>query len=211
MHVKKDSTEEKILEAARNVFVRKGMEGARMQEIADEAKINKALLHYYFRSKEKLFDAILNQIIQIAFPRIGQVISSDLEFKVKVEQVVDAYLDMLLKHPFLPGFILTEFSRDPSVIFKLAVKYGLNIQPVLQTINEAMDRGEIVRMRPEHLVVNIISLCVFPFAAKPAISFAAFNEDKEALRVFFEERRQEVKAFVLRAIEPGKKGGKVEG
>ena len=200
MNTKKDNTEEKILEAAKKVFIKKGMEGARMQEIADEAKINKALLHYYFRSKEKLFNAIFDQIIKIAFPRIGQVIFMDMDFRIKVGMVIDSYLDLLLAHPYLPGFIMKEFSRDPSVILKLINKYSFDLQPVLKVITKAMDRGEIIRMNPEHLIVNIISMCVFPFAAKPVIRFVAFKDNDEALGTFFEERREVVKQFVIRAI-----------
>ncbi|WP_423126681.1 TetR/AcrR family transcriptional regulator [Gaoshiqia sp. Z1-71] len=202
MDLKKDNTEEKILDAATTVFVRKGMDGARMQEIADEAKINKALLHYYFRSKDKLFDAIFSKIISFAFPKIGQILQSDIDFKSKVEQAIDTYLDLLLKYPYLPGFILKEVNRDPSVFFKLVIKHGFSPKPIFKIISEAMDRGEIIRMKPEHLVVNVISLCVFPFAGKPVISFVAFDEDKEATRAFLEERKEEVKRFVLRAIEP---------
>lgn len=205
MQTKKDNTEEKILNAAKEVFIKKGMDGARMQEIADAAKINKALLHYYFRSKEKLFDAIFRRIIGFAFPKIGQIIQSDLDFKTKVEQVIDTYLDLLLKHPYLPGFILKEINRDPSVFLKLILKQGFNSQPIFAVIQEAMDRGEIVKMKPEHLLVNVIGLCVFPFAAKPIVSFVAFNEDKQATEQFFKERKQEVQQFVLRAIEPKSK------
>ncbi|MGD9931615.1 MAG: TetR/AcrR family transcriptional regulator [Mangrovibacterium sp.] len=202
MDTKKDNTEEKILNAATTVFVRKGMDGARMQEIADEAGINKALLHYYFRSKDKLFDAIFSKIIGFAFPKIGQILQSDMDFKSKVEQAIDTYIDLLLKYPYLPGFILKEINRDPSVFFKLIMKHGFNLKPMLNVISDAMDRGEIVCMKPEHLVVNVIGLCVFPFAAKPVVSFVAFNEDKVATQAFLEERKQEVKQFVLRAIEP---------
>lgn len=202
MSARKDNTEEKILDAATSVFVRKGMDGARMQEIADEAGINKALLHYYFRSKDKLFDAIFSKIIGFAFPKIGQILQSDMDFKSKVEQAIDTYIDLLLKYPYLPGFILKEINRDPSVFFKLVMKHGFNIKPIIQVISDAMDRGEIVCMKPEHLMVNVIGLCVFPFAARPVISFLAFNEDKAATQAFLEERKQEVKQFVLRAIEP---------
>ena len=202
MNIQKDNTEEKILTAATDVFLKKGMEGARMQEIADEAGINKALLHYYFRSKDKLFDAIFSKIVAFAFPKIGQVLQSDLPFKTKVEQVVDTYLDLLLKHPYLPAFILKEINRDSTVFFKLVLKHGFNRKPIFDVITQAMDRGEIIRMKPEHLVVNVIGLCVFPFAAKPVISFVAFDQDKKATQAFMEERKEEVKQFVLRAIEP---------
>ena len=202
MNTRKDTTEDKILEAATEVFVQKGMEGARMQEIANAAGINKALLHYYFRSKDKLFDAIFSKIIGFAFPKIGQILQSDQPFLSKIEQAIDTYLDLLLKHPYLPGFILKEVNRDPSMFFKLVMKHGFDVEPVFQVIREAMDRGELIRMKPEHLVINVLGLCVFPFAAKPVIGFVAFKEDSKATQVFFEERKQEVKQFVIRAIQP---------
>lgn len=124
MEPKKDSTEEKILEAAKTVFLAKGMDGARMQEIADEAGINKALLHYYFRSKERLFEAIFSHIVKFAFPEITRIIASEEPVVVKIERVIDAYLGLLLKHPFIPGFIMKELSRDPSGLFKMITRFG---------------------------------------------------------------------------------------
>jgi AcrR family transcriptional regulator len=200
MEFKKDSTEEKILEAAKNVFIAKGMDGARMQEIADEAGINKALLHYYFRSKERLFEAIFGEIIKYAFPKITSIINSDEPIVNKIGQIVDAYIALLIKHPFIPAFILKEINRDPSGLFKLIAKYGIKTNYVWDKLVEAMDRGEIVRMDPRHLVVNIVSMCVFPFAARPVLNYLIFREDKEALELFYTERAAVVKQFVINAI-----------
>jgi len=200
MEIKKDSTEDKILEAAKNVFVTKGMEGARMQEIADEAGINKALLHYYFRSKEKLFEAIFSEIIKFAFPKITRIAQSDEPFVSKIEQVVDAYIDLLIKHPFIPGFVMKELNRDPSGLFKMVVKFGLNPQAIFDQIQLAMDRGEIIQMPPRHLAANIISMCIFPFAARPLVSFVLFKDDQVALEAFYAERAAVIKKFVIDAI-----------
>jgi TetR/AcrR family transcriptional regulator len=200
METKKDSTEDKILEAAKNVFVAKGMEGARMQEIADEAGINKALLHYYFRSKERLFEAIFSEIIKFAFPKLSRIILSDAGIVSKIEQFVDAYIDILIKHPFIPGFVMKELSRDPSGLFKLVVKFGLDPQPIFTHIQEAMDRGEIIQMRPQHLAANVVSMCIFPFAARPILSFVVFKDDKQALETFYSERAEVIKKFVINAI-----------
>jgi len=205
MEIKKDSTEDKILEAAKNVFITKGMEGARMQEIADEAGINKALLHYYFRSKERLFEAIFSEIFKFAFPKLSRIILSDAGIVSKIEQFVDAYIDILIKHPFIPGFVMKELNRDPSGLFKLVVKFGLDPQPVLSHIQEAMDRGEIIQMKPQHLVVNVVSMCIFPFAARPIISFVVFKDDKQALETFYSERADVIKKFVINAIVVDKK------
>ena len=200
METKKDSTEDKILEAAKNVFVTKGMEGARMQEIADAAGINKALLHYYFRSKERLFEAIFSEIIKFAFPKITRIAQSDEPFVTKLEQVVDAYIDLLIKHPFIPGFVMKELNRDPSGLFKMIVKFGLNPQFFFDQIQLAMDRGEIIQMPPRHLAANIISMCIFPFAARPLVSFVLFKDDQVALEAFYAERAEVIKKFVIDAI-----------
>jgi len=200
METKKDSTEDKILEAAKNVFVSKGMEGARMQEIADEAGINKALLHYYFRSKERLFEAIFSEIIKFAFPKITRIAQSDEPFVNKIEQVVDAYIDLLIKHPFIPGFVMKELNRDPSGLFKMVMKFGLNPQVIFDQIQLAMDRGEIIQMQPRHLAANIISMCIFPFAARPLVSFVLFKDDQKALEAFYAERADVIKKFVINAI-----------
>lgn len=200
METKKDSTEEKILEAAKNVFVAKGMEGARMQEIADEAGINKALLHYYFRSKERLFEAIFSEIIKFAFPKLTQIVTSDASIAEKIEQVIDAYIQLLKKHPFMPGFVMKELNRDPSGLIKMILKFGVNPQVVLDQIQQAMDREEIVRMKPQHLAVNIISMCVFPFAVRPIVSYIFYKDDPQGLDAFYEERAEVIKKFVTDAI-----------
>jgi TetR/AcrR family transcriptional regulator len=200
MEAKKDSTEDKILEAAKNVFVAKGMDGARMQEIADEAGINKALLHYYFRTKERLFEAIFSEIFKFAFPKLSRIILSDVGIVVKIEHFVDAYIDILIQHPFIPGFVLKELNRDPSGLFKLVVKLGLDPQPVFTYIQEAMDRGEIIQMNPKHLALNVVSMCIFPFAARPILSFLVFKDDKDALEAFYAERAEVIKKFVVNAI-----------
>lgn len=202
METKKDNTEDKIIEAATDVFVQKGMDGARMQEIADKAGINKALLHYYFRSKEKLFDAIFVKLVGVAFPRIGQVLLSDLPMADKIEQVIDAYLDLLLKYPFLPAFILKEINRESTPFFKIIARSGFSVEPIRNVLLAAMDRGEIRRMKPEHLVVNVVGLCVFPFAARPMIRQVAFGGSDAALKEFLVERKAEVIRFVLKAIQP---------
>ncbi|HEY3372586.1 MAG TPA: TetR/AcrR family transcriptional regulator [Prolixibacteraceae bacterium] len=200
METKKDTTEEKILEAARNVFVIKGMEGARMQEIADEAGINKALLHYYFRSKERLFEAIFSGVIKMAFPKIMNILQSEAGIVSKIEQIIDAYIDLLIKHPFIPGFVMKELNRDPSGLFKLVVKFGLNPQVLFDQIQQAIDRGEIIRIKPQHLVSNIISMCVFPFAARPILSFILFKDNPSELEAFYAERAEVIKEFVINAI-----------
>ncbi|MGQ8338783.1 TetR/AcrR family transcriptional regulator [Sunxiuqinia sp. A32] len=202
MNAQKDTTEDKILDAATEIFLVKGMDGARMQEIADKANINKALLHYYFRSKEKLFDAILTKIVSFAFPKIGKVFESDLPFPDKLDQVIDIYISMLLKHPQFPSFLIKEMNRKGSVLFQFIDRQHVDIQPIYDVIEDAMDKGEIIRMNSRHLIINVLGMCVFPFAVQPMIKNVAFNGGEDQLLEFLNERKTEVKKFVMRALQP---------
>ncbi len=112
------STEEKILAAAKKVFIAKGMAGARMQDIADEAGINKALLHYYFRSKEKLFEMIFMEAAQKLFPKINFIFESDVSLFEKIENFCEEYITIMSENPYLPLFVLNEISRDPEIFMK---------------------------------------------------------------------------------------------
>src|SRR5680860_1428715 len=149
--IKKDNTEEKILHAAQTVFIQKGMDGARMQEIANEAGINKALLHYYFRTKQKLFEAIFKKVFKQIFPKIETFILSDLPFEEKLGVFIDNYIDLLIKNPYFPAFILKE-----------------------------MEAGRIRKMDPRDLMINLLGLSTFPFAAKPLMKIMFFENDNKA-------------------------------
>ena len=107
------TAQEKILAAAKKVFTTKGMAGARMQDIADEAGINKALLHYYFRDKDKLFEVVFMEEAQKFFPKINAIFNSDAPLFEKIENFVNEYIDEMLENPYLPWFVLNEINRDP--------------------------------------------------------------------------------------------------
>src|ERR1044072_5156579 len=109
-------TEERILEAARSVFIRRGTAGARMQEIAAEAGVNQALLHYYFRSKDKLAAAAFGQMASRLFPALLPVLASEASLDAKIDQIVAIYHENLTRNPFLPGYVLAELQYHPERI-----------------------------------------------------------------------------------------------
>ena len=112
-NIKDGSAEEKILAAAQKVFMTKGMAGARMQDIANEAGINKALLHYYFTDKDKLFEVVFLAEAQKFFPKINAIFNSDIPLFGKIENFVTEYIDEMQENPFLPWFVMNEINRDP--------------------------------------------------------------------------------------------------
>jgi AcrR family transcriptional regulator len=203
-------TEQRILDAARAVFIRRGTAGARMQEIAAEAGVNQALLHYYFRSKERLSAAVFEQFAGRLFPVIVQLLGGDLPLDQKIDRVIATYLENLARNPFLPGYILSELHHHPERVGQLLAAAAQAqpsqvIAPVLQKlgaqIRERVAAGAMRPIAPEQLAINLLSLCVFPFAARPMLSIA-FGMDDAAFARFVEQRKTELPAFFHNALRP---------
>lgn len=200
--VKNDkNTEEKIIKAAEKVFIEKGMAGARMQEIADEAGINKALLHYYYRSKDKLFSIIFNVAIKTFAPNLISVFNSDEDFFVKLRNFVNAYLTIIEKNPHLPGFIIHEISNRPEKLQNILGHLNIDMNPILNDIEDEMKKGRIRKMNPQHLLINVISLCIFPVVAKPMILGILLKGDEEGYQTLLSERKEHIVEFVINSIK----------
>ena len=196
----KEDTEELILIAARQVFVRKGYEGARMQEIADEAGINKALLHYYFRSKEKLFDKIFLEAFRNFWPSVKEELErGNGTVKSLIRAAVHSYTDLLMKMPFLPAFVIGEINRSPERMEDLLLATGINPQFVLDVIQKGIDRGEVIPLEPRSLLINIVGLSLFPFISRPLLSRMFFQSDEEYF-TFLENRRTDLCEFICRSV-----------
>jgi TetR/AcrR family transcriptional regulator len=193
--------EQRILAAARKVFTTKGMAGARMQDIADNAGINKALLHYYYRDKEKLFETIFLVEAQKFFPKINAIFQSDDPLFRKIEKFVDEYIDEMLENPYLPWFVLNEINRDPDqFMYKI---WGENNLPkpgkFLDQIEKEIKNGTIKRISPVHLLMNLLSMTIFPFVARPMIIRNLHMTDSR-FRETMEERKKEIPKFIIDSI-----------
>lgn len=198
------TTEELIFSAAQQVFIQKGFEGARMQEIATVAGINKALLHYYYRTKEKLFAAIFDRIVGHILPRVISFLESDTSVMEKIEFFVHTYIDLLLRNPFIPQFILNEINRNPEKIAETLTKHVNKIDAFgkfFAMVNDEIKKGNIRPIAPEQLLVNMLSLCIFPFVARPIIQGVFFKNDKAQYLAFIESRKKDVTEFIIRAIK----------
>jgi TetR/AcrR family transcriptional regulator len=194
------STEKTILEAAKKVFLDKGFDGARMQQIAEEAGINKALLHYYFRSKDNLFDAIFENAFKEFLPNVGQILRSDLPYADKIRTFVETYIDMLSKNPYLPIFILREIQRSPEKMIEMIKTSGINPELTANFQQQDVEKGRIIAIPLPHLIINMIGLCVFPFIGRPIIEGFLFNNDTEAYNKFLNDRKIQVADFIINAI-----------
>lgn len=198
--IKKDNTEEKILAAAQDVFIQKGMDGARMQEIANTAGINKALLHYYFRSKQKLFEAIFKKVFSKIIPNLMDLVHSDLPFEEKLGNFIVKYVDLLQRNPFLPTFILKEMNRDPKFLAGIIKNSGVVPADIFAMLEREMDAGNIRRMDPRDIMVNVLGLSIFPVAAGPLLNIMFFDNNKKEYERFIQQRKESVKTFILNSI-----------
>lgn len=199
--VNKDSSaREKILVAAKKVFLVKGMAGARMQDIADEAGINKALLHYYFRNKEQLFKVIFKEASDKLFPKINSIFESDSSLFEKIEHFTVEYITVMLENPYLPLFVLNEINHDPHYfIRKIWGKNKPQPEKFLQQIEKEVKKGAIKKISPDQLLMNLISLTIFPFISKPMFQ-ANLGLDEVQFRNIMEQRKKEIPKFIIDSI-----------
>jgi AcrR family transcriptional regulator len=193
------STEEVILEAAKKVFLQKGLKGATTQEIADEAGVNKALLHYYFRSKESLYLAIFANLMKSKLPSMAGILISREPVATTVTRFVSAYFELLTANLYLPNFLIMDLQQNPERIVGLFTQ--TDPRRMFRILNAKLRRDGIRHITAEHLMMNTVSLCLFPFIIRPMIDGVIFKDDEAAKNVFLAQRKQVVIDFILNALK----------
>lgn len=203
-------TEQRILDAANAVFIRRGTAGARMQEIAEEAGVNKALLHYYFRNKSRLGEAVFRRVATGMFARLATIMSGDADIETKVIEVVEVYFTQLSKVPYVPGYVLSELNQHPERSHQLLeIVHMLRSNPdapdfigaLSKQLSRAAREGRIRSITADQFLVSLVSLCVFPFAARPMIC-AVLQLDDRGYERFMKQRAATLARFFLDALRP---------
>jgi TetR/AcrR family transcriptional regulator len=194
-------TEEKIFDSATEVFVEKGMDGARMQDIADRAGINKALLHYYYRTKDKLFNAVFEKIAEQLFKRFAPVFDENATLEEKIRFFYREHITFLQKNPGLPSFILNEINRNPARLKKLIQKINIeNFWKMLEMQHkDELKRYNITSETIPQLMTSIAAISVFPFAARGIIE-GIFEKSGIDYDDYMEKRKEYAADFVIKAI-----------
>jgi len=195
------TTEEKIFNAARIVFQKKGFAGARMQEIADEAGINKAMLHYCFKSKELLFKAIfMNAFGQLA-PQINEIFNSQDTVFDKITKFTHSYISFVVLNPYLPQFVIQEMNNNPEfVMMFLKNENRPNPAVLIAQIEKEIEDGIIKPIHPKQLLLDIFSMTVFPFAAKMMVKGMIQISDAE-FNQMMEERKTSIAEQIINLIK----------
>ena len=196
-------TRERILDAAHAVFLKKGTAGSRTQEIADEAGVNKALVHYYFGTKAALADAIFDRSMGAIMPRIFGILADDeRSLEQKVHDITREQIDFHSSRPYLAGYVVSELHAEPERVAAVFRKRGGPPLDVLRKqLREAAKSGRIRAISAEQFVVNLMGLLVFPFALRPALSILVGIEPS-GWPAFMEERKRVVPEFILAGLRP---------
>jgi AcrR family transcriptional regulator len=186
-----NTTEAKIKNAARLVFHKKGFAATRTRDIAEEAGINLALLNYYFRSKQKLFDIIMQETMQGFAKSLLDIFNNDkTSLETKIEMFADRHIELLMLNPGIPIFMLSELRANPDL---LITKMG-GIEMILkshfvQQLRQGIKEGKITPVNPLHFIMNMLSMTAFPFVASPLLKGIGNLSDKD-FNALIEERKQ---------------------
>jgi len=189
--VKEDvSTEEKIKNAARKLFTEKGFAAVKTRDIAEEAGINLALLNYYFRSKQKLFDLVMienfHKFIEQMIPLMS---NEELPLDEILVQVTGSYIDMLKSNPDLPFFIMNEMRNDSSQLHGIREKMMHVRSAFLKRIEDKILKKKLSRATNGHMMMNFMGLIIFPFVAQPLLMKVNGFSRKE-FDVLMDERKK---------------------
>jgi hypothetical protein len=200
-------TEKKIKEAARKIFHKKGYAGTRTRDIAEEAGINPALLNYYYRSKEKLFDLVFDEGFSEISASLNILLNDDkFDLAVKIDYIVNKYIDVVSKNPDLPLFILGEIKANPENLKKKLGLSGtlLTTSKLYEQMRNQLDFSGSIPVNPIHIIINILSMTIFPFVGKPLIKNMTEMNDLD-FEQFIEERRTLIPVWIRAMLKIQKK------
>ena len=203
------NSEERIKAAARKVFHQKGYAGTRTRDIAEEAGINHAMVNYYFRSKEKLFQIVMIETMTYFFQGISAILNEETtSLEQKIEQVVAKYIDLLLEEPELPTFVFNEVRSNPEPFIENSPIYkALQNSVLARQYAEAVARGEVSEPNLLQMVLNVISLVIFPFITQP-ILIALNKMDNDQYKALILERKKLIPQWIKAMLFVGEKSEK---
>ena len=198
-------TKEDILKAATDIFTEKGFAGTRMQEIADKANVNKAMLHYYFTNKDHLYDetvrTVLREVVGTAMSALKQENLSAME---RFSRFIDGYIDTVSCNPHLVGFVMHDFAtgaKKMTQIIRETQEHNdfVHAEPAVQMMSEGMKSGELRAMDPHQTMISLIGMSLFYFVAEPVVvaNLGLQNIDR---REMLERRKQNIKQIFFTGI-----------
>jgi len=184
-------TEQKIIASAEKLFYQKGKAGCSMQDIANDADINRTLLNYYFRSKDQLFEAVFRKALGTFIPNLAAMLNSDMPFRDYVPVLIETVIDTMIEQPQIPIFVLQELSSNPERMPQIIKEMGIDPSVAIKKMADDGQVPELMGMDPRQVILNILSLCIFPFAARSVVTEILYQgSDKAYIRAMKERKKQ---------------------
>ena len=193
--------ESKILDAATTVFIQKGLAGASMQDIADEARLSRTSLHYYYRNKDKLFDIVFEQVVNAFATQLGDIMNADLPLDEKLKKFVAGYMDFMLENPGFVSFMIHDMNANPERLVKLILSRGFDLENLRKQIIAEMKNDHHNEFDIAQFWASMIGMCILPFVFKPMVTKFFLDESEEHFRLFINDRKQHILDFLLKYIQ----------
>ena len=194
---KGQKTELKILNAAAELFVEKGIDRTTVRDISSRAGINLALMNYHFETKENLCDAVFDMVMKKSTEKLIKILDSDLALETKLKKYIDAYFDLLWGSPFLVAYVLEMIQRSREDVLKIEGVFTLLSTPKFsQQIEEEIAKGNIRPVHPSQVFIDLQSLISFPFGVMLLIQ-TKLNLDQEGLKTFFDDRKKHILEMIM--------------
>lgn len=199
IHTENNDMESKIIEAAKALFIENGYAETSMSDIAARVGINRPVLHYYFRTKDRMFGAVFGAIVQQIFPKLQEtIVSPNMPVGERIAHVVDTYFEVFKRNPSLPLFIMREIHRDAELI--LTVTNASPMKPVFEKLvgrlREEMEEGKLKTVPLTVLFYTLYGLMTFPFLTKGLVEIS-LSEDGSS----FDEVLAQWKPYIVRQME----------
>jgi TetR/AcrR family transcriptional regulator len=195
------NTQGQILEAALHEFHQNGFKGARTSRIAAAAGISRTMLHYYFSTKEALFEAVLNKTFGATLPHLQRLITDETDIFKFIENLIDTVADLLEENPGLPSFAVNILNENPQLILNIATYRDENTPDLLETVLEKARAQKLIQqeINGEDLLIHIWGMCSTPYLLAPYISTKE-KRNAESMKKFIRKRRQSIKSLIFNGI-----------
>jgi AcrR family transcriptional regulator len=197
--------EQAILKAATKLFLEKGFAATSTTEIAKEAGCNQALVHYYFRTKDRLFSAIFEKKMKFFISSLLQIGSEDIPFEEKLTKKIETHFDVIREDPRFPLFFFTELSTNPKRLQTLKEMLGDMPQVIVKQFQEelqkAIESGRVRPMSVFDLLITMVSLNLMVFIGEPVFKAITKIPDDDFLKLV-ERRKKENVHFILKGLKP---------
>jgi AcrR family transcriptional regulator len=204
MNEREPDAKERILEAAEAEFLAKGYDRSRMQAIADRAQINKAMLHYHFRTKDELFAQIFKNKAGLLFPKVTATLRTQSDFIASTCDFVDSYFGMLIQNPFLPAFLLQVSANHLELLEQVAIEFP---RKYVVAFEAAAKKKAIRPHDARQFIVSLLGMCVMPFVGKNLIK-CNLDLDDDDYGELLSKRAEEIKRYVVLLLSPEPRPGK---